>query len=66
MRTVDTKIIYNKNGWLLHLVRTREGVLDTITLQYLTKSGIKSVTKRIVSPFGWVAQKLLEVAVDFI
>ncbi|SCN25774.1 hypothetical protein N3C_2491 [Clostridium sp. N3C] len=51
MRTVDTKIIYNKNGWLLHLVRTRDGILDTITLQYPMKTGIKSVTKRNSFPF---------------
>ncbi|WP_061858550.1 hypothetical protein [Clostridium colicanis] len=66
MRTIDTKIIYNRNGYLLHLVRTRQGLLDTITLQYPVKNGIKSITKRILSPLGFVALKLLEAAIDFI
>lgn len=66
MKVIDTKMIWNRNGWLLHLTRTRKGLIDTITLKYPMRNGLKEVSRRTISPFGWVTQKFIEVAIDYI
>ena len=66
MKIIDTKIIWNRTGWLLHLTRTRKGLFDTITLKYPMPNGLKEVSKKIISPFGWTMHKFLQVAIDYI
>lgn len=63
---IDTKLIWNKEGLIYHITRTRRGIFDTVAISYPMESGIKTITGTIFSGFGWLAQKGIEIAADFI
>jgi len=62
----DTKIIWNGKGMVYHLYRTRKGVLDTINLSYPIRTGIRTISRKIPCPLGYLLQKFVEVAVDLV
>lgn len=67
MHTIkDTKIVWSGNGLVYQICRTRKGILDTITLSYPVKNGLKSISRRIPVPLGYILQKFLEVTIDFV
>lgn len=63
---IDTKLVWCRDGFLYQLTRTRRGIMDTLSISYPMKAGQKTVSKRIISPLGWLCQKSLELAVDLV
>jgi hypothetical protein len=59
----DTKVVWCRDGFMYHLCRSRHGIIDTITLSYPMRNGVKNVSRNIVSPFGWLLQVFLELLI---
>ncbi|SKA75227.1 hypothetical protein SAMN05428976_10284 [Clostridium sp. USBA 49] len=65
-RIVDTKLVQCRDGFMYHINRVREGVIDTVNLSYATKGGVKTVSKKIPSVLGWIGQAVLEFAIPLV
>lgn len=65
-RVVDTKLVQSRDGFMYHINRIRTGVIDTVNLSYVTKSGVKTVSKKIPSLLGWIGQAVLEYAIPLV
>ncbi|QAT39543.1 hypothetical protein [Clostridium sp. JN-9] len=63
---IDTKLVVCQDGFTYQLNRTRQGFLDTINLSYATKSGMKTISRRMPSVLGWATQTALEFAIPLI
>lgn len=61
---IDTKIVWAGNGRFYHIFRTRCGLLDSLTLRYPIKSGIRTITRKVPSIMGFPLQKVVEFAAD--
>ncbi|MEA4820873.1 MAG: hypothetical protein VB122_01365 [Erysipelotrichales bacterium] len=61
---IDTKIVWAGNDRFYHIFRTRCGLLDTLTLRYPIKNGIRTISRKIPSPVGFALQKFVELATD--
>lgn len=65
-KIIDTKIVWNRKGWLYQITRTRKGMIDTISVSYPMPTGIKTISRKIFAGFGWIAQKGIELGLDWI
>ncbi|EGD49560.1 hypothetical protein Cpap_3996 [Ruminiclostridium papyrosolvens DSM 2782] len=61
---IDTKIVWTGNNRIYHLYRTRCGFLDSLTLRYPIKSGIRTITRKVPFFMGLPLQKVVELAAD--
>ncbi|WP_138207438.1 hypothetical protein [Haloimpatiens lingqiaonensis] len=62
-RVVDTKLVQCRDGFTYNINRVRSGVIDTVNLSYTTKSGVRTLSKKIPSLLGWIGQAVLEFAI---
>ncbi|WP_027627198.1 hypothetical protein [Ruminiclostridium cellobioparum] len=61
---IDTKIVWAGNGRFYHIFRTRCGLLDSLTIRYPIKSGIRTITRNVPFFMGLPLQKVVEFAAD--
>lgn len=61
---IDTKIVWAGNGRFYHIFRTRCGLVDSLTLRYPIKSGIRTITRKVPFSMGLPLQKFVELAAD--
>lgn len=62
----DTKVVWNRDGFLYQVSRKRCGFIDTISLSYPIKSGVKTISKKIIAPLGGATQFFLELGISHI
>lgn len=65
-RVVDTKLVQCRDGFAYNINRIRHRFMDTINLSYVTKSGVKTVSKKIPFCLGWIGQAVLEFAIPLV
>lgn len=59
----DTKVVWCRDNFLYHLQRRRYGIIDTIEISYPLRNGMKTISRSIVSPLGWLLQVFLELLI---
>ncbi|EGD46149.1 hypothetical protein Cpap_0443 [Ruminiclostridium papyrosolvens DSM 2782] len=63
---IDTKMVWCRDGFMYQLCRKRKGIIDTISLTYPVKSGLKTISRSIISPLGCPLQMFLETVIPTI